>query len=271
MPNPVFEHNARFLKISFDRKLLSRWADELFEWLFCIHPAYGDENTFNYKEIELKERLTDFIDQTNQCNVSAEVFIEPFFEKLPHIHALLRDDLKAFYHSDPAAASIDEVLYAYPGFFAISIHRLAHELFKMKAPIIPRLLSEYSHSKTGIDIHPGASIGERFLIDHGTGVVIGETCEIGNDVIIYQGVTLGALSVTRESAETKRHPTIGNRVIIYANATILGGKTVIGNDTVIGGNVWITRSVPANSLVFHRSETVIKNNSTFTEPLNFVI
>jgi serine O-acetyltransferase len=271
MANPIFEHNARFLKLSFDRKLLSSWADELFEWLFCIHPAYTDENTFIYKEIELKQRLAEFIDQTNQCNVSAEVFIEPFFNTLPRIHALLKDDLEAFYNSDPAAASIDEVLYAYPGFFAISVHRLAHELFRLNVPLIPRLLSEYSHSKTGIDIHPAASIGERFLIDHGTGVVIGETCMIGNDVKIYQGVTLGALSVTRAIAETRRHPTIGNRVVIYANATILGGNTEIGDDSVIGGNVWITRSIPAKSMVFHKSEIVIKNNSVFPEPLNFVI
>jgi serine O-acetyltransferase len=271
MAHPIFEHNARFVKLSFDRKLLCNWADELFEWLFCIHPAYADKNTFIYKEIELKQKLTEFIDQTNRCNVSAEVFIDPFFNKLPRIHALLRDDLEAFYRFDPAAASMDEVLYAYPGFFAISVHRLAHELFRMKVPLIPRLLSEYSHSKTSIDIHPGASIGERFLIDHGTGVVIGETCVIGNDVKIYQGVTLGALSVNRESAETKRHPAIGNRVVIYANATILGGNTLIGDDSIIGGNVWITHSIPPQSLVFHKSEIVIKNNNVFPEPLNFVI
>jgi serine O-acetyltransferase len=271
MKNPVFELNARFQKISFDRKLLSLWADELFEWLFCIHPAYADENSFIYKEIELKQKLAEYIVQTNQCKVSEQVLVESFFNKLPHIHALLKDDMEAFYHFDPAAASIDEVLFAYPGFFAISLHRLAHELLLLNVPLIPRLLSEYSHSKTGIDIHPAASIGERFLIDHGTGVVIGETCVIGNDVKIYQGVTLGALSVTRESAETKRHPTIGNRVVIYANATILGGNTEIGDDSVIGGNVWITRSIPAKSMVFHKSEIVIKNNSVFPEPLNFVI
>ena len=137
--------------------------------------------------------------------------------------------------------------------------------------VIPRLLSEYAHFKTGIDIHPAAVIGERFLIDHGTGVVIGETCTIGNDVKIYQGVTLGALSVSRDHAAIKRHPAIGDRVVIYANATILGGNTIIGNDSVIGGNVWITQSIPAHSLVYHKSEIIIRNKSIFPEPLNFII
>jgi serine O-acetyltransferase len=271
MSPSVFEHNANFLKLSFDRKTLSYWADELFEWFFCIHPSFADESNFRAKEISLKHDLVRFIEQTNLYQKSAAECAESFFNKLPALHKILISDLDTLFNSDPAATSISEVLYAYPGFYAISIHRLAHELFCLNVPVIPRLLSEHMHSKTGIDIHPGASIGERFLIDHGTGVVIGETCSIGNDVKIYQGVTLGALSVTRESASKKRHPTIGNRVVIYANATILGGSTSIGDDSVIGGNVWITRSIPPYSLVFHKSEIIIKNNSIFPEPLNFVI
>ncbi len=271
MSHQVFDYNARFLKLSFDRKLLSCWADELYEWLFCIHPSYNDENTFRAKEIELKQKLVQFIKQTHLYNKNSDTTAESFFNKLPQVHELLKNDLEALFNSDPAARSIDEVLYAYPGFYAGSMHRLAHELYRLNIPIIPRLLSEFSHSKTGIDIHPGATIGERFQVDHGTGLVIGETCHIGNDVKIYQGVTLGALSVSRDGAETKRHPTIGNRVVIYANATILGGNTVIGDDSVIGGNVWVTHSIPPYSMVFHKSEIIIKENQTFPEPLNFII
>ena len=271
MSHPIFEHNAKFLRLSFDRKLLSVWAEEMVEWLFCIHSGYADENTFLSKEIELKQKLVQFIIQTNSYGKDANACATTFFGKLPLIHGWLINDLEALYNSDPAARSVDEVLFSYPGFYAITMHRLAHELFRLNIPVIPRLLSEFSHSKTGIDIHPGATIGERFQVDHGTGVVIGETCYIGNDVKVYQGVTIGALSVNRESAETKRHPTIGNRVVIYANATILGGNTMIGDDSVIGGNVWITRSIPPYSMVFHKSEIIIKDNQTFPEPLNFII
>jgi serine O-acetyltransferase len=271
MTHPVFENNARFLRLSFDRERLSRWADEIFDWLFSIHPKYVDIDVFLSKEAELKQGLLFFIKETNAYTEDAEACVDFFFVRLPMIHSLLKSDLETIFNSDPAARSIDEVLFSYPGFYAVAIHRLAHELFLSEVPIIPRLLSEYSHFKTGIDIHPGAKIGERFLIDHGTGVVIGETSEIGDDVKIYQGVTLGALSVSRKVAGTKRHPTIGNRVVIYANATILGGNTVIGDDSVIGGNVWITQSIPDQSLVFHKSEIIIKTNQIFPEPLNFII
>jgi serine O-acetyltransferase len=269
--HPIFEHNSAFLRLSFDRERLARWADDMFQWLFCIHPKYEQEEIFLTKELDLKHGLLQFIQQTQSTVKNADHCVTSFFNRLPGIHSLLISDLDTMFNSDPAAKSVHEVLLAYPGFYAIAIHRIAHALLMDKVPIIPRLLSEYAHFKTGIDIHPGATIGERFLIDHGTGVVIGETCNIGNDVKIYQGVTLGALSVSRDHAETKRHPTIGDRVVIYANATILGGTTVIENDSVIGGNVWITHSIPANSLVFHKSEIIIKNNSNFPEPLNFII
>lgn len=175
-----------------------------------------------------------------------------FIEDLPNIHQLLLQDAEAISAGDPAATGVKEVIRSYPGFFAIAIYRLAHCLHLLGVPLIPRILTEHAHGLTGIDIHPGAKIGKRFCIDHGTGLVIGETVEIGEDVKIYQGVTLGALSVRKELARTKRHPTIEDRVVIYSGATILGGNTVIGADSMIGGNVWLTESVPAHSKVYYQ-------------------
>lgn len=175
------------------------------------------------------------------------------FQKLPELRRLLNADVVAAYEGDPAAKSIEEVVFSYPAIQAITAHRVAHVLHQEKVPMIPRILCEYAHSNTGIDIHPGAQIGERFFIDHGTGVVIGETSVIGNNVKIYQGVTLGALSTKRERAGDKRHPTLEDDVTIYAGATILGGDTVIGTGATVGGNVWITASVPPGSKIFGRA------------------
>ncbi|HEX2881365.1 MAG TPA: serine O-acetyltransferase EpsC [Polyangiaceae bacterium] len=175
------------------------------------------------------------------------------FQRLPELRQLLNADVLAAYDGDPAAKSIEEVVFSYPGVRAITAHRLAHELFQAGVPMIPRIISEYAHSETGIDIHAGAQIGEGFFVDHGTGVVIGETAIVGKNVKLYQGVTLGALSVSRTNCMHKRHPTIEDRVTIYAGARILGGETVIGHDSVIGGNVWIVRSVPPHSKIFGRS------------------
>jgi serine O-acetyltransferase len=155
---------------------------------------------------------------------------------------------------DPAAGSLDEVVISYPGFFAICLYRFAHEFYQMGVPILPRVLTEYGHQITGVDIHPGATIGSHFCIDHGTGIVIGETTIIGENVKIYQGVTLGAMSISVDVKGKKRHPTIEDNVVIYSNATILGGETIIGRNSVIGGNVWLTESVPADSRVYHKSE-----------------
>ena len=176
---------------------------------------------------------------------------ELFLEQLPGIGALLRQDLRAALEGDPAAQNEEEVILAYPGFRAVAAQRMAHALWELEVPLLPRLMTEYAHSVTGIDIHPGAAIGKRFFIDHGTGVVIGETAVIGDDVKLYQGVTLGGLS-TRDAVGLrgkKRHPTIGDRVTVYANATILGGETVIGDGCVIGANVFLTESVPSNTTV----------------------
>jgi serine O-acetyltransferase len=184
-----------------------------------------------------------------------------FFEDIEYVYELCLEDSTAILMGDPAAVDTREVIRTYPGFYAIAVYRIAHLLLSLEVPYIPRIFTELVHSKTGIDIHPGAQIGRRFCIDHGTGVVIGETTEIGNDVKIYQGVTLGALSVTKELARQKRHPTIKDGVIIYAEATILGGNTVIGENSIIGGNVWITESVPAFSKVYYSPKGLMSQNA----------
>ena len=189
---------------------------------------------------------------------SAEVTDE-LIHALPAISERLRGDAVAIVAGDPAAESLDEVVAAYPGFFAIAVHRIAHELHRLRVPTLPRLLAEVAHARTGIDIHPGATIGRAFCIDHGTGIVIGETTIIGDEVKLYQGVTLGALSVSKSSAGTKRHPTIEDRVVLYANATVLGGDIVVGHDSVIGGNVWLTTSVPPHSFVYHTSQIRVRS------------
>jgi serine O-acetyltransferase len=194
-----------------------------------------------------------------------------FSRLLPGIYELLQGDAAAIAAGDPAAESLEEVIAAYPGFVAIAVHRLAHGLQNLAVPILPRLLAEVAHARTGIDIHPGARIGRSFCIDHGTGVVIGETAVIGDDVKIYQGVTLGALSVVKSAAGKKRHPTIEDRVIIYANATVLGGGTTIGHDSVIGGNVWLTTSIPPSSYVYHTSQVRVRNVADTLEPLDYSI
>jgi serine O-acetyltransferase len=193
------------------------------------------------------------------CRAAAELVVEDFFEEVPKVRAALALDMEAAFRGDPAAKSTDEVILSYPGFQAIVIHRLAHFFWTRQVPLIPRMMSEFVHSRTGIDIHPGAQIGDSFFIDHGTGVVIGETTVIGKNVKLYQGVTLGALSVKKEEADKKRHPTIEDDVTIYANATILGGRTVIGRGSVLGGSVWITESVPPDSTVYIRTgDQVVK-------------
>ena len=184
-----------------------------------------------------------------------------FLRKLPQLRGLLAKDIRAALEGDPAARSYDEIIFSYPGIRAITIYRIAHELYHQKIPLLPRIMTEYAHGRTGIDIHPGAHIGESFFIDHGTGVVIGETCTIGNRVRIYQGVTLGALSLSKAECKRlrskKRHPSIEDDAIIYANATILGGDTVVGARSVIGGNVWLTHSVPPDTEVFIQKQDLI--------------
>lgn len=191
------------------------------------------------------------------CRKKAREIVRNLIDAMPEIQATLQRDILAAYEGDPAAKSTMEVVLSYPGVYAIMVHRIAHVLYQQGVPLIPRIMSEYAHSNTGIDIHPGAKIGPGFFIDHGTGVVIGETCEIGSNVKLYQGVTLGALSFEKDEfgrlvKGIKRHPNVGDNVVIYAGATILGGKTTIGSGSEIGGNVWLTHSVPPHSKVYNQ-------------------
>lgn len=194
-----------------------------------------------------------------------------FVSELPVIYDLLLKDAQAIADEDPAAQNIDEVIRTYPGFLAIATHRLAHALHQFQIPLLPRIMSESAHTKTGIDIHPGATIGSYFCIDHGTGIVIGETTVIGNHVKIYQGVTLGAMSVAKEMARIKRHPTIEDHVVIYAGATILGGNTVVGSNSVIGGNVWLTESVPPYSRLYHKAQIRVSRSEDPEDSIVFSI
>jgi serine O-acetyltransferase len=191
--------------------------------------------------------------------------------RMPEIKTILLKDASFMFESDPAARSLEEVIAIYPGFFAIYCYRIAHELERMSVPLLPRMITEYAHKITGIDIHPGAVIGTPFSIDHGTGIVIGETTSIGNHVKVYQGVTLGALSVDKSKASRKRHPTIEDNVILYAGCTILGGNTVVGHHSIIGGNVWLTESVAPFCVVYHKSEIIVKGKNDSPEGYNFII
>lgn len=216
-----------------------------------------------YGELNSKGALSDIASDLEReiallCpGRDAKAVVDEFIGRLAEVRRLVETDVSAAYDGDPAATSRMEVVMAYPGLYAVTIHRLAHELYRLGVPILPRVMSELAHSKTGIDIHPGATIGERFFIDHGTGVVIGETTVIGRNVRLYQGVTLGGLSFAKDSSGAlikgvKRHPNIEDNVVIYANATILGGETTIGHDSEIGGNVWLKDSVPPNSRVYNQ-------------------
>lgn len=209
----------------------------------------------SFKDILLRNLNLILQDETR-----AEMVMDNILNKLPSIHSRLLVDAKVFHGNDPASNCQEEVILSYPGFFAITVYRIAHELVKLDIPIIPRIFSEYAHSKVGIDINPCAQIGNSFYIDHGTGIVIGESTVIGNNVRIYQGVTLGAMFVTKELSQQKRHPTIEDNVVIYAGATILGGDTIIGHDSVIGGNAWLTNSVPPHSMVIQKAKIVIRNS-----------
>ncbi|GAB2574641.1 serine O-acetyltransferase EpsC [Spirosoma areae] len=251
-----------------------RFIDQLMRLLFpvtqdCKSISQHVEETYQ----NLHEQLICLLHplENNLADSPAEI-TERFFDQLPAIYDSLLFDAHAIADNDPAAVGIEEVVAVYPGFYAIAVYRIAHELLKQNVPLLPRMLTEHAHSLTGIDIHPGAQIGRSFFIDHGTGVVVGETTVIGDNVKIYQGVTLGATHVAKSMAQKKRHPTIENNVVIYANATILGGYTTVGHDSVIGGNVWLTTSVEAHSLVFNQHQTDVRLKSLESlEPINFVI
>jgi serine O-acetyltransferase len=265
-------NNSRKRLQSFpDKQTAEQFLDELFEFLFVGQAHVYEEANLRKQYQDLKNTFAALVFEVINNEEKVKEHTSSFFSSLPRIYQRLLKDADAILKSDPAAKSIEEVMAAYPGFYATVVYRLTHELWLMGIPFLPRFFSEYAHSKTGIDIHPGAEIGDAFAIDHGTGIVIGETTVIGNRVKIYQGVTLGALSVDKDCASRKRHPTIEDDVVIYSGATILGGDTLIGSGSVIGGNVWLTYSVPINSVVYHKSEIKVKDKDPFPEPLNFVI
>lgn len=232
---------------------------------------YTQEDVLSKLQL-LKRDLIELIKLLNgQAPENITEAADSFIQKIPGIDKMLWNDAEAIFKGDPAAESIDEVILAYPGFMAIVIFRIAHELYLLKVSIIPRIFTEYAHEKTGIDIHPGAAIGSPFFIDHGTGIVIGETTVIGKNVKLYQGVTLGAMSVDKSLSHVKRHPTIENDVIIYSQAVILGGNTIIGSGSIIGGNSWVTQSIPPNSVVYNKSEVRVKTNQEFENTIDFII
>ncbi|MCP9770912.1 serine acetyltransferase [Lacihabitans sp. LS3-19] len=265
--------DQKFLKYIFEKhqnteavpltKDIASWATKVIRLLY---PEQAKDFFRSIDEIEgefwnLGNELKHLLETTDQCKgCDAAEKVSAFNDTIPELFRLLNTDVQAILKGDPAAQSEFEIIRAYPGFYAISFYRLAHLLNSLGINLIPRILTEYAHSKTGIDIHPGAKIGEYFFIDHGTGVVVGETTNIGNNVKIYQGVTLGALSVDKDMANKKRHPTVEDNVVIYSGATILGGETIIGKNSTIGGNVWLTKSVPANSTVYHKPEIKVVEN-----------
>lgn len=238
------------------RRRAERMTDCVIDAMF---PRHAEKTVAPKKMLSEAKRLLERCLSTVLSDANGtETVAEMFFGALPRVFEQLNADLAAAYRGDPAARSVDEIILCYPAFPAICIYRLAHVLYRTGVPLLPRVMTEYAHRKTGIDIHPGAEIGEEFFIDHGTGVVIGETCTIGKNVKIYQHVTLGAKSFDVDGSGAlvkgiKRHPDIGDRVIIYSGATILGGETRIGNDCIIGGSVWLTHSVEAGKMVFARS------------------
>jgi len=243
-------------------KELTQWAEKL---ICVLYPqlatcALASVEAVRTAFTNLETDLLNILNTTTVCfHFDNHQIARSFFKQVPCIYQKLNTDIEAIVAGDPAAHTAFEVVRAYPGFYALSFYRIAHALHDLNVPLLPRILTEHAHSKTGIDIHPAAVIGEYFCIDHGTGIVIGETTTIGSHAKLYQGVTLGALSVKKEMAFTKRHPTVEDGVVIYSGATILGGDTVIGHHSVIGGNVWVTESVPPGSLVYHQPEiTIVK-------------
>jgi serine O-acetyltransferase len=250
-----------------------RFVDNLIHTLFPIREncASGErEIGMELARVALKLRgLFSSIPQS--LDRSPEEMTDLFFSMVPEAFEKLVMDAESVIKNDPAAKSVEEIVLCYPGYFAITVYRMAHILYILEVPVLARIMSEYAHELTGIDIHPGAKIASPFFIDHGTGVVIGETTEIGKEVRIYQGVTLGALTVERSMAHTKRHPTIEDHVVIYAGSTILGGDTVIGHHTVVGGNTWITESILPHSVVYRNHRVQVKDRKKYEPPINFEI
>ena len=237
---------------------VAAWLDDLLGLAF---PELARRRLTTLEELRdeadaLRLQLARLVGECPDAPERAASLARAFIADLPDLHARLDEDAQAIVDGDPAAQGRGEVVRTYPGFYAIAAHRVAHALLGLGARTLARMIAAHAHRSTGIDVHPAARIGRRLCIDHGTGLVIGETAVLGDDVKLYQGVTLGGLSVRKEDAARKRHPTLGNRVVVYAGATILGGETVVGDDSVIGGNVWLTRSVPPGTKLTYRPATV---------------
>jgi len=241
--------------------------NSIFELLFPVSEI-KIEKAINANTADLQDKLLELLSGLTK---KKEEVTQEFTNNLKNVKKILLKDAGFILESDPAATRLIEVIAIYPGFFAIFCYRIANSLAILSVPLLPRMITEYAHRVTGIDIHPLATIGIPFSIDHGTGIVIGETTTIGNHVKLYQGVTLGALSVDKKKASKKRHPTIEDNVILYAGSTILGGETVVGRNSIIGGNVWLTESVAPFSVVYHKSEIIVRNQNKFQEPINFSI
>jgi serine O-acetyltransferase len=246
-------------------KELPSWALDLIALLYPERSEFlpASPEVVQEKFSKLTTELMILLEATKAC--SSWNYYEKaseFFDRVTDVYKILNTDIEAILEGDPAAKNRFEVIRAYPGFYAIAFYRIAHALVQLEIPLIPRILTEHAHSRTGIDIHPGAVIGKHFFIDHGTGIVVGETSIIGDHVKLYQGVTLGALSVDKSMSFIKRHPTVEDHVIIYSGATILGGNTVIGHHSIIGGNVWLTKSIPPYTTVYHKSEIEVVDQQT---------
>lgn len=268
----LIKQNSRLSATIPDKALAHHFIDDLFAYLFEPKSIKQQQLADLDREWQsLKSHLNTLIYEVTGQGEKSQLFSDRFFEELPALYETLQLDAASVLENDPAAKSIEEVFIAYPGFYAVAVYRFANQLWKQGIGILPRVFTEYAHGKTGIDIHPGAMIGASFFIDHGTGVVIGETSVIGNHVKIYQGVTVGALNSAKGKADEKRHPTIEDNVIIYSGATILGGKTIIGKDSVIGGNAWITYTIPPSSLVYHKSEVVAKADFSFKASVDKIL
>lgn len=265
----IEQFNPKPVEIPIDKCELEEVIETIFSSMFPVCSC--DELYRIRKELKDAAEVLHKNIKVQHGKEKADSIIELFFTEFPSIQQRLYDDAHCYLKSDPAAKSLEEIILTYPGFFALCIHRIAHALHKLGLPLISRYFSEYAHSKVGIDIHPAASIGKNLFMDHGTGIVIGETTIIGDNVKIYQGVTLGALFVEKKLSDVKRHPTVEDNVVIYANATILGGETVIGHDSTIGGGAWLTQSVIPYSLVYNSVDVKIRTVKNFQEPLNFVI
>lgn len=260
----IIHHRGQFKKFIQgkvpEKNKVYEFLHKITEYLFPVLSEHLYQPGHGENSMAIENLFEDVLSSFDSGLHNIDKAVNNFFTVIPDIYDRLVADARAIYEGDPAAGSVEEVIISYPGFYAILVYRIAHALDYLSVPVMPRMLTEYSHGKTGIDIHPKAKIGKSFCIDHGTGIVIGETTEIGDFVKIYQGVTLGAISVSKEKACLKRHPSIGDFVTIYSGTTILGGKTNIGHHSVIGGNVWLTHSIDPYSVVLNKNEVIMKKN-----------